>query len=493
MMKKRILWIITLTLLFAVGLGIRLVDFDNPPLDFHPSRQMHSALMARSFYLQKGGTLPGKNLDYIHGAHTRGLQEAWIEPPIFEKLVAKLYEYAGDADLRIPRACSIFFWLIGGLGLFKLTKHLFGKGGQFFALAWLLCFPYGVFASRSFQPDIIMVMLLIWSIEALCRWMEAPHSWIRAIITGLITGSCILVKQTAAFPLGLAMAFFILSKVGLKKALKNPWVWLCAVLSLAPMLAYNYWGYFVKGFLVQQYQGRFFLSELISPSFYVRWARMIDDVFTIPLFIAALVGIFLLKDWHQRALWLGYLLGYIVYGLCLPHHIGTHNYYQLAVFPLAAVGLGSLADTCRERVSLRKYAEFGLGSAALILLGWWLADSVMTLHRKDYRAWPERWIALTEELEVWDGSISTIGIMDDYGEGMAYWGLKAPMIWDTNVESMSDYDALWTLNTTFWNFRYLVITDLPKFYEQPRLQQYLNETARIYRQEPDYLIYELNQ
>jgi hypothetical protein len=36
------------------------------------------------------------------------------------------------------------------------------------------------------------------------------------------------------------------------------------------------------------------------------------------------------------------------------------------------------------------------------------------------------------------------------------------------------------------------VTDLEKFYEQPRLQHYLNDTASVYRQEADYIIYELN-
>lgn len=116
----------------------------------------------------------------------------------------------------------------------------------------------------------------------------------------------------------------------------------------------------------------------------------------------------------------------------------------------------------------------------------------MTLHRTDYRAWPERWETWMPELEPYEGRISTIGIMDDYGSGMTYWGLRNPGIWDTSVERLEDLDALIKLNTTFWNYKYLVVTNLNKFYEQPRLQRYLSETARIHRQEADYIIFELN-
>ena len=81
--------------------------------------------------------------------------------------------------------------------------------------------------------------------------------------------------------------------------------------------------------------------------------------------------------------------------------------------------------------------------------------------------------------------------MDDYGGGMAYWGLHTPGIWDSNVEGMEAFDALVKLNTTFWNYKWLVVTDLDKFYSQPRLQRYLNDTAEVYRQGTDYIIYEL--
>ncbi len=37
-------------MLLLLGLGIRLLDLTDPPLDIHPTRQLHSALMARGMY-----------------------------------------------------------------------------------------------------------------------------------------------------------------------------------------------------------------------------------------------------------------------------------------------------------------------------------------------------------------------------------------------------------------------------------------------------------
>ena len=489
---------ILIIFIFIAGFALRMVDFDDPPLDFHPARQMHSALMARGFYLKDGGYLEDRSAEYNRDAMVLGTLEAWIEPPIYEKLTAGLYHLFGRVDLRIPRFTSILFWLIGGVGLALLCDELLGTAGMFGALCWYLFFPYGVTASRSFQPDIIMVCLLIWTMYLLWRWTFSPDSLSLAVLTGLCAGSCILVKQVAAFPLGPAIAAGLISSYTLKKTIKNRRIWLAAVLTLTPMLVYNYWGYFVKGFLVQQYQGRFFLSELISPAFYVRWFRMIDQVFTIPLFFCAVFGILMIREKNARNSWLAYFCGYILYGLSLPHHIGTHNYYQLLMFPFVSAGLASLVKTAVRAVmkASRKQSRFVPFFAALcaaVLCCWWAADSVMDLHRTDYRAWPQRWETWMDELEPYEDRISTIGIMNDYGGGMTYWGLRNPGIWDTTVESMDDLRALMKLNTTFWNYKWLVVTNLNKFYEQPRLQQYLNETASVYRQEADYIIFKLNE
>ena len=326
--------------------------------------------------------------------------------------------------------------------------------------------------------------------------MEKPDSSVLALGTGLCAGVCILVKQVAAFPLGLALAAGLISSVSLKKTVKNPKVWAAAALALVPMLVYNYWGYFIKGFLVQQYQGRFFLSELLQPSFYVRWLRMIDQVFTVPLFVAALAGILMIRERNSRAAWLAYFAGYILYGLCLPHHIGTHNYYQLLIFPFVAVGLASLVKcTARgimkaSRKQSRAIPVLGVAFGVL-LCGWWAADSIMTMHRHDYRAWPQRWTEWIDELEPYEDRTSTIGLMDDYGAGMIYWGLHNPGIWDSSAENLDEYDALVKLNTTLWNYKFLVVTDLERYYQQPRLQRYLNDTASVYRQGSDFIIFDL--
>ena len=47
-----------LALLFGLGLGIRLTDLTDLPLDFHPTRQLFSAIKARGIYYQTAPDIP---------------------------------------------------------------------------------------------------------------------------------------------------------------------------------------------------------------------------------------------------------------------------------------------------------------------------------------------------------------------------------------------------------------------------------------------------
>ncbi|NMA11871.1 MAG: glycosyltransferase family 39 protein [Chloroflexi bacterium] len=479
---------IILIVLFMVAIGIRMYDFDDPPLDFHPARQLHSALMARGFYLDTGGNLPRKTAEYMHEAMMRGMQEPWIEPPIMERITAYAYQLAGDADLRIPRGIAIFFWILGGVGLAFLAAGSFSSTGVIALCAFYLFFPYNVIASRSFQPEPLMLCLIIWGLYALVSWLDRPGFW-RALLAGVLIGLAILVKQVAVFPLALAGFAMIISQKSFRSVLKRPDFWIFIALVIIPVAAYNIWGIWGAGFLRQQFQGRFFLAELINPAFYIRWIRMIDQVFAVAFFILTMLGLLVVKNSKLRAICLGYMGGYLLYGLVLPHHIGTHDYYQLLIMPVVAIGFGSMIDAIYERLKTPGWLP---GILLAGLCGWWLADSVITMNRQDYRAWPERWQTLTPMLEPYSGQINTIGIMEDYGAGMIYWGLKTPMIWDTPVEALPASEADQRIRSAMINREYLMVTDLSRFYTQVKLQRWLNENAELVSSEPDYLIYRMD-
>jgi len=139
--------IFLLIIIFIFGLATRLYDLGDVPLDFHPTRQLHSIIIARGMYYEKLETAPDWKRTY---AVDKWQAEGQIEPPIMERLSALGYQIVGNDDLRIPRLLSIFFWTIGGIGLYLLLSDMVGAEGAVIGLAYYMFLPYNI--CQSFIP-----------------------------------------------------------------------------------------------------------------------------------------------------------------------------------------------------------------------------------------------------------------------------------------------------------------------------------------------------
>ena len=146
-------WMLTITLvvIFMLGLGIRLYDLTDPPLDFHATRQLRSLLMARGMYHKwfEDTNIPEWQqriaIDQYEGHQI-------IEPPIFEIIAALTYPAAGGEQDWIPRIWASIFWALGGAALYLVARDLTSIDGGVIALTFYMFLPFGVIASRSFQP-----------------------------------------------------------------------------------------------------------------------------------------------------------------------------------------------------------------------------------------------------------------------------------------------------------------------------------------------------
>ncbi len=189
-------WVwLMLALVFFLGLVGRFYDFSDAPLDFHPSRQLHSMLIARGMYYEKLSDVPVEDKAL---AVNQWKSEGQIEPPIMERFSAWGYRLVGLDDLRIPRFLSIFFWTLGGVGLFLVSRDLVGSKGAVVGLAYYMLLPYTLYASRSFQPEPLMTAAIIWSWWGMVRWVKHKN-WVNAVIAGLLIGFAIYVKLPAVF------------------------------------------------------------------------------------------------------------------------------------------------------------------------------------------------------------------------------------------------------------------------------------------------------
>ena len=156
-----LLWVV-LGVIFTLGLGIRLYDLTDPPLDFHSTRQLRSAIIARSLYYR---SLPEPEdpreqriRDLAISQYTPG---ALIEPLVFESVVAFTYRVIGSDPIWVARIYSSIFWIIGGIALYFLTSAMTNADGGVLAVAYYLFLPFGIIASRSFQPDPLMVLWIV--------------------------------------------------------------------------------------------------------------------------------------------------------------------------------------------------------------------------------------------------------------------------------------------------------------------------------------------
>jgi len=94
-LTRTILWIATL-LIFALGVGVRLFDLTDEPIDFHPTRQLRGAIIARGMYY---AMLPDPDPEARELAISFWGSTGQYEPTILENIVARTYLLIGGEQL----------------------------------------------------------------------------------------------------------------------------------------------------------------------------------------------------------------------------------------------------------------------------------------------------------------------------------------------------------------------------------------------------------
>ncbi len=481
---------LVVVILFIAGLGIRVYDLTDLPLDFHPTRQLLSMLKARGMYYQGRGDVPEWQRQF---AVQQWKSKAEIEPEIIERLTAFAYRFTGE-QVWVGRAYSILFWLIGGLFLYLLARDLVSEDGGLTALAFYLFLPYAVFASRSFQPDPLMVTFIIAFWWAVMRWSTHPTSWAWAIATGLLGGLAILIKFSAVFFVlggGLGAA---LSVLPFKDLIRRPQVWMMAALGVLPGAAYFIYGVYIAGFLGQQFSGRFIPSLLASPAFYLNWLSTLNHVLGL-VFALALLGIFFFR---QRGFILGLWGAYFVYGFYFDYHIWSHDYYNLPLLPIAALSLSPLGAWVLSRLTESTTGSrwMRLLSTAVLALGLVsvLWDVRSTLKSTDYRPEAAMWAEIGQTL---GQDARVVGLTQDYGSRLDFWGWLDAAQWPVAGDlayhedlrgAQADFEERFKNLASKRDFFLVTLPDELK--AQPMLKERL-ATYPIFAEGDGYVIYDL--
>ncbi len=506
----KVFTLFALVALFALGLGLRVLDLTDPPLDFHATRQLHAAIIARGMYYQMQPSVVPAQRDLA--VRMWKYQEVF-EPPMFERLVALTYLVTGSEHVWIARLYSILFWLIGGAALFALARRMLSgmfptepnssqafapAAGALVALAYYLVVPYGVTASRSFQPDPLMVMWILLAAYTLFRWGEEP-TWKWAVLSSLFGGLAILTKVVAIFPVLAVLLAIALASAGLRKAIKNIQVWVMAgVIVLLPALYYLFT-------TLQRSEGMatgilpLTLKLLRNPKFYTGWFGLLDSIVGLPLIVIGMLGVLLLPP-KSRAVMAGLWGGFWLYGLVFAYPISTHDYYNLPIIPvvalsLAVVGAWLLGKAAEQplfwKVVFAGVLVFALGYPA------WLARSALL--GVNYRNEIKGWQQMGAELPT-DGPI--IALSHDYGNRLQYYAWRLVVYWPTADDI--DLKALQGDKISEANFqgyfdkqikgrKYFLITLLGELNAQPLLKSMLYDHYTPIVESKGYILFDLSQ
>jgi hypothetical protein len=483
--------IAALILLLTLGLGIRLYDLTDLPLDFHPTRQLLSALKARGMYYETLTDVPAEQRSF---AIQQWKFRAAIEPEVIERLTAFTYQFTGE-QLWVARVYSSLFWVIGAVFLFLLARRLTFTDGALAATAFYLFAPYAVTASRSFQPDPLMVMLIIVFWWAVSKWADEPTSYKWAVVAGLFGGLAIYVKFVAAFFViggGLGVA---LKRDSLRETIRRPQIYVMAFLGILPGAAYVIYGVWVAGFLGQQFGGRFIPAYFLSPSYYLGWIGMLNLVIGGMALTMSLIGLFFFEN-AQRRFALGLWAGYALFGFYFNYHISSHDYYSLPLIPIVALSLAPLADWFFAQLTKLTTSRFArLAVYGILLLGLFatLWNLRAEMKRVDYRPEAGMWAEIGELL----GDRNVVGLTQDYGSRLAYWGWVNPTSWPTYGDLVYHADLRGAENDFEQSFaavaskkELFLVTDFDELNRQPLLKEKLSGYL-IFAKNDGYGIYDL--
>lgn len=512
--ESRALRIGTLVVLLTAGLGIRLFDLTDLPLDFHPTRQLLSAIKARGMYYQDLAGAPERQRDF---AIREWSFRAHVEPEAFERLVALTYRATGE-HVWVARIYSSVFWTLGAFFLFSLARRLVSVDGALVTTAVYLLLPYGVTASRSFQPDPLMVALVIVFWWALVRWADSAWSsdWAAdaepgarpaggnppagslffAILAAVAGGVAIFIKFVAVFfiiPVGVAT---LAGREPIRRLVRRPQLWLMLILGALPAALYVAYGILYAGFLGQQFEGRFFPALFASPSYYAGWINVLNLVAGPSAVFLGLLGVLVSPNRLAARLLVSLWFGYLLYGLYFNYHISTHDYYSLILVPivslsLAPVGAGLLSllppRDSRPGPHAAALAAMGIG-LVLVLVG-----LRQHLSRVDFRPDADMWQEIGATL---GPDARVLALTQDYGMRLIYWGWVAPTPWPS--ESDLRYHALRGASRQFEreferlsrNRDYFLVTDFDELARQPDLAARLREFNVVVKR-PRYEILDL--
>jgi hypothetical protein len=273
-------------------------------------------------------------------------------------------------------------------------------------------------------------------------------------------------------------------------------LWFILILSIIPFSIYHIYGIFIDGFLKSQFSLRFFPALWGDTFFYRRWKDLIDSTLILELVLLSISGVILVQDKKKQIMLVSIWLGYLLFGMVFSYHIHTHDYYQLPMLPVIAMGLSAFVGLLMDiRVKRKLLTTLILLGLVLVWMVSNLTDTFLNFRSANYRQEKEFWSSIGERIK----GKTVISMTQDYGYRLAYWG------WTSSEHWLSSYDFEYrALAGTEMNQKDLfleaiegkdlfVVTVFSELEKQPFVKDTLYKEYAIFDQSDSYIIFDLNQ
>ncbi len=517
-------------LLFVMAFAARMYHITYPPHDFAAERQYQSAHITRGMLFEGQESIPEwrRNIAEINKKRM-GLV---LEPRIMENATLFFYRIIGKERFWIPRTLSSIFWLLGGVALYLIARKIASSEAALFTIVFYLFLPFSILASRSFQPDPLMVSLLLWSVWGVMRYYEQP-SYLTLVSAVIISVFAILVKPYSIFFIFGAFTSIGIYKNGIKGTLLNKNFYLFSGLSGSLALSYYVYGVLASmGFLNELAQGWFLPHLLVKPYFWKDWFLIIGQVIGYIPFAVAIIGLIMAKG-HLKALLLGLWASYLIFGITFTQAIHTHDYYHLPFIPVAALSIGlpgamlvkyllkqwkvtvitiliiaSISGVIMLRLNLGEF--FNENKDALKTATNFIG--INTQFKKYLIGDFEREVEMAKEIgEIVGHSTNNLFLTHNFGRVIAYNGEFSGLSWPTSfsLRDRRERGLVPLEKEELFNPRYLtirthgkyikytpdffIITEFSEFEEQVDLREFLNTNFPVIAQTEDYIIFDLRK
>jgi hypothetical protein len=478
----------------AAALGIRLHEIDQPLVTFRAIRHYRSAIIARAFYYHATPGIPDWAVRVADA--NRAIQQAG-EPPFMEWLACASYLALGHENVAIPRAFAATAWVLGAIPLFFLALRVGSARAALVACALYLFLPYGIIASRNFQPDALMTLASLSALLALLRHHERPDPSRRYIALALV-GLAMLIKPMSLFLTLPVLIGLHLARHDLRRLATWRELTVSFGLCLVPAAIYYGYGAIFGNFVRDQMHMRFVPQLILTTFFWSGLLRQIQRVFTLPLFVIGLLGIALASRPAGRVMLASLWIGYAAFAVAFTYHMPTHDYYHWPYIAAVALGVAAVVSRVDEAAAAR------LSSRTRVAL---IGATCMVIAVLGARtAWPRLHVPGAEAELARDRDIGILAEHDtrvlfldpEYGYPLMYHSEVAGDTWpnqdDLAAEALGgeaplDARARFARDYAGFGPHYFVATDLDSLTAQPDLQALLAEHAVVVRQTPAYHVY----